>query len=73
MYRPPDWEPIMKIAGAIVTTVADGTCHAAIILQRTGIPVLLEQETGTSVLKRRGGSNITIDCSEGTGRIYEGC
>jgi pyruvate,water dikinase len=66
----PDWEPIMKIAGAIVTNRGGRTCHAAIISRELGIPCVIGTGNGTSVLKK--GSNITIDCSEGTGRIYQG-
>ena len=66
----PDWEPIMKIAGAIVTNRGGRTCHAAIISRELGIPCVIGTGNGTSVLKK--GSSITIDCSEGIGRIYEG-
>jgi pyruvate,water dikinase len=66
----PDWEPIMKIAGAIVTNRGGRTCHAAIISRELGIPCVIGTGNGTSVIKK--GSNITIDCSEGIGRIYEG-
>ena len=66
----PDWEPIMKIAGAIVTNRGGRTCHAAIISRELGIPCVIGTGNGTSVIKK--GSNITIDCSEGVGRIYEG-
>ena len=66
----PDWEPIMKIAGAIVTNRGGRTCHAAIISRELGIPCIIGTGTGTSVIKKD--SNVTIDCSEGTGRIYEG-
>jgi pyruvate,water dikinase len=66
----PDWEPIMKIAGAIVTNRGGRTCHAAIISRELGIPCVIGTGTGTLVIKK--GSHITIDCSEGVGRIYEG-
>ncbi|MBE3121853.1 MAG: phosphoenolpyruvate synthase [Thermoplasmata archaeon] len=66
----PDWEPIMKIAGAIVTNRGGRTCHAAIISRELGIPCVIGTGNGTSVIKK--GSDITIDCSEGVGRIYEG-
>ena len=66
----PDWEPIMKIAGAIVTNRGGRTCHAAIISRELGIPCVIGTGNGTSVIKN--GSHITIDCSEGVGRIYEG-
>jgi len=66
----PDWEPIMKIAGAIVTNHGGRTCHAAIISRELGIPCVIGTSNGTSVIKK--GLNVTIDCSEGIGRIYEG-
>jgi pyruvate,water dikinase len=66
----PDWEPIMKIAGAIVTNRGGRTCHAAIISRELGIPCVIGTGDGTS--KISSGAQITIDCSEGVGRIYEG-
>ncbi|UCD13099.1 MAG: phosphoenolpyruvate synthase [Thermoplasmatales archaeon] len=66
----PDWEPIMKVASAIVTNRGGRTCHAAIISRELGIPCVIGTGEGTSRIAK--GSNVTIDCSEGIGRIYEG-
>jgi len=66
----PDWEPIMKIAGAIVTNRGGRTCHAAIISRELGIPCVIGTGDGTSRIKS--GALITIDCSEGVGKIYDG-
>lgn len=66
----PDWEPIMKVAGAIVTNRGGRTCHAAIISRELGIPCVIGTDNGTEVLK--GVKEVTVDCSEGMGRIYEG-
>jgi len=66
----PDWEPIMKIAGAIVTNRGGRTCHAAIISRELGIPCVIG--TGEGTAKITNGTNITVDCSEGVGRIYDG-
>jgi len=66
----PDWEPIMKIAGAIVTNRGGRTCHAAIISRELGIPCVIGTGNGTSKIKA--GSKVTVDCSEGVGRIYDG-
>ena len=66
----PDWEPIMKIAGAIVTNRGGRTCHAAIISRELGIPCVIG--TGDGTAKITNGANITVDCSEGVGRIYDG-
>ncbi|MCX6665488.1 MAG: phosphoenolpyruvate synthase [Euryarchaeota archaeon] len=66
----PDWEPIMKIAGAIVTNRGGRTCHAAIISRELGIPCVVGTGDGTTKLQKD--SKVTIDCSEGTGKIYAG-
>lgn len=66
----PDWEPIMKVAGAIITNRGGRTCHAAIISRELGIPCVVGTVKGTRALK--GVKDVTVDCSEGIGRIYEG-
>ncbi|MCL2341112.1 MAG: phosphoenolpyruvate synthase, partial [Proteobacteria bacterium] len=67
----PDWEPIMKIAGAIVTNRGGRTCHAAIISRELGIPCVIGTENGTRKIKD--GQQVTVCCAEGeTGTIYEG-
>jgi len=66
----PDWEPIMKIAGAIVTNRGGRTCHAAIISRELGIPCVIGTGDGTEKIKN--GSKVTVDCSEGSGIIYDG-
>ncbi len=66
----PDWEPIMKIAGAIVTNRGGRTCHAAIISRELGIPCVIG--AGDATNKLINGQPVTIDCSEGTGNIYGG-
>jgi pyruvate,water dikinase len=40
----PDWEPIMKIASAIVTDKGGRTCHAAIVSRELGIPCVVGTE-----------------------------
>ncbi len=66
----PDWEPIMKIAGAIVTNKGGRTCHAAIISRELGIPCVIGSGDATQRLST--GQEVTVDCSEGTGNIYDG-
>jgi len=66
----PDWEPIMKVAGAIVTNKGGRTCHAAIVSRELGVPCVVGTEKGTNILKNE--RNITVDCSQGEGRIYKG-
>jgi pyruvate,water dikinase len=66
----PDWEPIMKIASGIVTNKGGRTCHAAIVSRELGVPCVISTGKGTEALK--GIKEVTIDCSQGGGRIYEG-
>jgi len=67
----PDWEPIMKIASAIVTNRWGRTCHAAIISRELGIPCVVWTNNGTEVIPQ--GKDITVDCSGGSaGIVYKG-
>ena len=67
----PDWEPIMKIASAIVTNRGGRTCHAAIISRELGIPCVVGTIDGTEKIKS--GQNITVSCAEGdAGNVYDG-
>lgn len=67
----PDWEPIMKIASAIVTNRGGRTCHAAIIAREMGIPAVVGCGDATKLIQAN--SPITVSCAEGdTGFIYPG-
>ncbi len=67
----PDWEPIMKMASAIVTNRGGRACHAAIISRELGIPCIVGTNSGTE--KIRSGQGITVSCAEGKeGKVYEG-
>ena len=67
----PDWEPIMKIASAIVTNRWGRTCHAAIISRELGIPCVVGTNNGTEVIPQ--GKDITVDGSGGSaGIVYKG-
>ncbi len=66
----PDWEPIMRKASAIVTNRGGRTCHAAIVSRELGIPAVIGTKIATEVIKD--GDEITVDCSEGVGRVYKG-
>src|SRR5258708_29428689 len=67
----PNWEPVMKIAAAIVTNRGGRTCHAAIIARELGIPAVVGCGDATS--KVRDGQPVTVSCAEGdTGNIYDG-
>ncbi|MFA5070437.1 MAG: phosphoenolpyruvate synthase [Patescibacteria group bacterium] len=67
----PDWEPIMKIASAIVTDRGGRTCHAAIVSRELGIPCIVG--TGNATRKLKNGQTVTVSCAEGEkGFVYEG-
>jgi len=67
----PDWEPVMKIAAAIVTNRGGRTCHAAIIARELGIPAIVGCDNATAVIPDD--TMVTVDCSQGDqGRIYSG-
>ena len=67
----PNWEPVMKRAGAIVTNRGGRTCHAAIIARELGIPAVVG--CGDATEKLHEGALVTVACSEGdTGFIYDG-
>ena len=67
----PDWEPIMKIAAAIITNKGGRTCHAAILSRELGIPAVVGCDNATDVLADT--DAITVSCSEGEeGHVYEG-
>ena len=67
----PDWEPIMKIASAIVTNKGGRTAHAAIVARELGIPAIVGTERGTEIIKT--GTDVTVSCAEGeVGRVYKG-
>ena len=67
----PDWEPIMKIASAIVTEKGGRTSHAAIVSRELGIPAIVG--TGDALSKLKNGQLVTVDTSSGTvGSVFEG-
>ncbi|MGB5442426.1 MAG: phosphoenolpyruvate synthase, partial [Gammaproteobacteria bacterium] len=67
----PDWEPVMKIASAIVTNRGGRVCHAAIVARELGIPAVVG--TGNATSDIREGEEVTVSCVEGdTGFVYEG-
>lgn len=67
----PDWEPIMKIASAIVTDKGGRTCHAAIVSRELGIPCIVGTDNATE--KLNSSDQVTVSCAEGDrGYVYEG-
>ncbi|MFD7072799.1 phosphoenolpyruvate synthase [Nocardioides sp. NPDC059952] len=67
----PDWEPLMKIASAVVTEHGGRTCHAAIVARELGIPAVVGTGDATSTIAD--GERITVSCAEGDdGHVYRG-
>jgi pyruvate,water dikinase len=67
----PDWEPVMKIASAIVTNRGGRVCHAAIVARELGIPAVVGSGDATHGI--HDGQEVTISCVEGdVGYVYEG-
>ncbi|BCX15964.1 MAG: phosphoenolpyruvate synthase [Candidatus Parcubacteria bacterium] len=66
----PDWEPIMKIASAIVTDKGGRTSHAAIVSRELGIPCIVGTVNATKRIKT--GQSITVDATGSEGYVYDG-
>jgi len=59
----PEYVPIMKMAGGIVTNEGGITCHATIISRELGIPCVIGTQTATDVLKD--GDEVEVDADRG--------
>ena len=66
----PDWEPIMKMASAIVTAKGGRTSHAAIVSRELGIPAVVGALRALDTIKT--GETVTVDASGSDGIIYRG-
>ena len=67
----PDWEPVMRVAAAIVTNRGGRTSHAAIVSREHGIPAVVG--TGDATEKVPTGREVTVSCAEGEeGFVYYG-
>lgn len=67
----PDWEPVMKMASALVTNRGGRTCHAAIIARELGIPAVVGCAKATETIQT--GRMVTVSCAEGDeGHVYDG-
>lgn len=67
----PDWEPVMKIAAAVVTNLGGRTSHAAIVSREFGIPAVVGADGAMEEIKD--GQEVTVSCAEGdVGVVYDG-
>lgn len=67
----PDWDPLLKQVGGIITNKGGRTSHAAIVARELGVPAIVGCGNATDVLSN--GQNVTLSCAQGkTGYIYNG-
>ena len=66
----PDWEPIMKIASAIVTDLGGSTSHAAIVSREIGVPAIVGCVNASTTLKT--GQLVTVDSTDNVGKVWKG-
>ncbi|MBZ5856318.1 phosphoenolpyruvate synthase [Flavihumibacter profundi] len=67
----PDWDPILKNAGGIVTNKGGRTSHASIVARELGVAAVVG--CGDATTNISDGETITVSCCEGkTGFVYRG-
>lgn len=67
----PDWDPILKKAGAIVTNKGGRTSHASIVARELGVVAIVG--TGNATEAIRDGQTVTASCAESEmGKVYDG-
>ncbi len=59
----PDWMPVIRRAGALVTDSGGITCHAAIVSRELGVPCIVGARAATAVL--HDGMVVTVDAVHG--------
>lgn len=67
----PDWDPLLKQVGGIITNKGGRTSHAAIVARELGVPAIVGCGNATDMITS--GEVITMSCAEGkTGHTYKG-
>ncbi|AXY74047.1 phosphoenolpyruvate synthase [Paraflavitalea soli] len=67
----PDWDPVLKNAGGIITDKGGRTSHASIVARELGVPAIVGCSDATQ--KIQDGDLVTVSCAEGkTGFVYKG-
>jgi pyruvate,water dikinase len=59
----PDWMPVLRRAGAVVTESGGITCHAAIVSRELGVPCVVGARRATELLGD--GEVVTVDATRG--------
>lgn len=65
----PEFVPVMKLAGAIITDEGGVTCHAAIISRELRIPCIIGTKVATKILKD--GDLVEVDTNNGIIKILK--
>ncbi len=65
----PDYVPVMKQAGAILTNEGGVTCHAAIVSRELGIPCLVGTKIATKVL--RDGDFVEVNANHSRVKVLQ--
>lgn len=67
----PDWDPVLKRAGAIITNKGGRTSHAAIVARELGALAIVGTGNATEIIPE--GAEITVySDTAGAGFVYEG-
>jgi pyruvate,water dikinase len=67
----PDWDPLLKQVGGIITNKGGRTSHAAIVARELGVPAIVGCGNATTSITNN--QSITLTCAQGkTGYLYEG-
>lgn len=67
----PDWDPILKKSGGIITDKGGRTSHAAIVSRELGVPAIVGCGKATHIIQN--GEIVTMDCAQGKlGYVYKG-
>ncbi|MEH6747450.1 MAG: phosphoenolpyruvate synthase [Maribacter arcticus] len=67
----PDWDPLLKKVGGIITNKGGRTSHAAIVARELGVPAIVGCGNATESIMN--GETITMSCAQGkTGYVYKG-
>ncbi|WP_037316694.1 phosphoenolpyruvate synthase [Salegentibacter sp. Hel_I_6] len=66
----PDWDPLLKLAAAVITERGGRTSHAAIVARELGVPAIVGTNNATEKIKD--GEMITVSCEGKTGFVYKG-
>ncbi|MBI3032605.1 hypothetical protein HYY69_03960 [Candidatus Woesearchaeota archaeon] len=65
----PEFVPLMRKAGAIITDEGGITCHAAIVSRELNIPCIIGTKHATKILKT--GNTIHLDVNKGTVQVIK--